>query len=208
MPKIIDHDHRRAQIAKAAAHAIADMGIAVKMKDLASSAECTTGALPHYFGSKDDILIAALHHVNATMQDRALQTSLATNFDAVAILLSILPAGERRRREWLVWLAFIGRAPYARSIADEFEIRYQTAGDMLKILLQLLQERGELSVEMDLDLASESIVAFLDGIGIRATLEPEAWPESRLQRHVERHLALMGYCRKNHSSTDEAEAGP
>ena len=208
MPKIIDHEQRRTEIAHAAARAISDMGIAVNMRDLAAAAKCTTGALPHYFGGKDDILVHALRRVNGEMQDRAISTSLATDFDAVEILLSILPTNAERRREWLVWLAFFGRAPYAQSIGEEFELRYQSAGEMLKALLQLLQERGELRYELDLDLASESVVALIDGIGIRATLEPEAWPASRLRTHVEHHLALIGYRRGNDSQQEVSGSAP
>lgn len=197
MPKIIDHDERRAEIGQAAAQAIADMGSGAKMADLAAAAGCTTGALQHYYGSKDDILVAALHHVHTVMQDRAMQTSEATDLDVVAIILSILPTKADRRSEWLVWLAFFDRAPYVPSIKEEFKIRYHSAEEMLKALLQLVQERGELPQDLNLDLASESIIALVDGLGIRATLEPEAWPSSRLQSHAEHYLDLIGYHRRH-----------
>ena len=61
MPKLVDHDARRAEIAAAAADAIDEQGLdRVRLVDVARRASCTTGAVSHYFPGKDAVLEAAL----------------------------------------------------------------------------------------------------------------------------------------------------
>src|SRR5688500_8318522 len=125
VPKVVNHDERRLAIARAATHAISEVGIErVTMGDLARASGCTVGALPHYFPGKDDILIAALRHVHESVRERAARRAMATGFDAVEVWLSVLPTTAEQRREWRVWLAFGGRAAYDDVLAAEFKQRY------------------------------------------------------------------------------------
>ena len=64
MPKIVDHQERRAEISAAAARAIDEQGLdRVRLVDVARRAACTTGAVSHYFPHKEAVLAAALEHV-------------------------------------------------------------------------------------------------------------------------------------------------
>ncbi|MBK7904923.1 MAG: TetR family transcriptional regulator [Proteobacteria bacterium] len=61
MPKAVDHDERREQIAHAACIVVANHGFEqATVVRIARAAGYTTGMLPHYFSSKQDILLAAL----------------------------------------------------------------------------------------------------------------------------------------------------
>ena len=60
MPKQVDHDKRRLAFAAAAYRVIARRGLAgATVREIAKEAGFTTGALVHYFPSKDEILIRA-----------------------------------------------------------------------------------------------------------------------------------------------------
>ena len=61
MPKAVDHDQRREQIAQAACSVVASHGFEqATVVRIARAAGYTTGMLPHYFSSKQDIMLAAL----------------------------------------------------------------------------------------------------------------------------------------------------
>ena len=56
MPKVVDHSARRLAFAEAAFRVISKRGLArVTVREIASEAGFTTGALVHYFKSKDQI---------------------------------------------------------------------------------------------------------------------------------------------------------
>ena len=58
MPKIVDVEQRRAELADAAARLIARSGIeAATMREVAAEAGLTTGALTHYFADKHELLL-------------------------------------------------------------------------------------------------------------------------------------------------------
>ena len=58
MPKVVDIDERRAELAAAAAQLIARAGVgAATMRDVAAEAGWTTGALTHYFADKRELLL-------------------------------------------------------------------------------------------------------------------------------------------------------
>ena len=97
MPKIVDHDERRATISTAAADLIAEEGIeAATMKRIGARAGGTTGAVTHYFVDKDDVVLAALLLVDGSMQ-RRFTTALETAATPVDALLAALPNDEETR---------------------------------------------------------------------------------------------------------------
>jgi AcrR family transcriptional regulator len=61
MPKIVNHDERRDQIALVACRVVAENGFdQATIVRIAREAGYTTGMVAHYFDTKQDIIIAAL----------------------------------------------------------------------------------------------------------------------------------------------------
>jgi AcrR family transcriptional regulator len=61
MPKIVDSEARREEIAEAIWRVIAKHGMeAVTVREIAKEACCTTGMLVHYFKNKDELILHAL----------------------------------------------------------------------------------------------------------------------------------------------------
>ncbi len=169
MPKIVDHDERRRVLASAAADAVARNGLdGVKLSDIARAAGVTTGALAHYFPDKDAILAAALEEICnrlvARIESRGARLKLED-------FVGALPLDEASRKDWRVWLAYWGRAPFSeslRAIHQQYYLDIETA----------LSERFAAASKTPRVVAS-AIIAAVDGVGTRATLEPEAWPPER-----------------------------
>lgn len=175
MPKIVDHEERRRALASAAVDAIAADGLdGVKLADIARTAGVTTGAIAHYFPDKDALLAAALEEVCTRLLTKIGTPDNPPTLDELA---SCLPVTPESRKEWRVWLAYWGRAPFSeklRQIHQQYYLDIETAvADDLD------------GIASDPRQVAAAIIAAIDGVGTRATLEPEAWPR-------ERQRALLG----------------
>jgi TetR/AcrR family transcriptional regulator, transcriptional repressor of bet genes len=187
MPKRVDHVQRRADIAEAAVAMIAAHGLEdVKLSQIARAAGCTTGAVTHYFETKDDVLLAALEHVCAKLFEH---TEDIDPGDAMGALAELLPVDAETRAEWKVWLAFWGRAAFVPRLARVHQNYYRAIEDGLAAIIG---GTGE-----DAQLTAAAIIAAVDGIGTRVCLEPELWPPDRqralLERLVTPLLSTKGY---------------
>ena len=191
MPKIVDHDLRRAAIADAAAEAIAEDGIeAVTMKGIAERAGATTGTVTHYFGDKDEVLLEALLLVDAAMKTR-LDDALRLGASPTDALLAALPHDRASRRDWIVWRVFSDRA--TRSDALRQQYRASTDG-WLRAAATSLAERSGRAID-DVWLDAEVVVATVDAIGDAASVDLDAWPVERQRRvldHVLERFAQPG----------------
>jgi TetR/AcrR family transcriptional repressor of bet genes len=85
------------------------------------------------------------------------------------VLAEALPLDEPRRAEWRVWLAFWGQAADDEELQREQRDRYREWADLLGDLLDLAPD----------DPSVDRLIAAVDGIGIRATLDPDTFPPAR-----------------------------
>src|SRR5499427_5103765 len=71
VPKIVDHDQRRDQIALVACRVVAENGFdQATIVRIAREAGYTTGMVAHYFDTKQDIIIAALRLILRRIEER------------------------------------------------------------------------------------------------------------------------------------------
>lgn len=188
MPKVVDHDQRRAVIAAAAAEAIADDGIeAVTMKGIAERAGVTTGAVTHYFTDKDEVLLAALLLVDASMQMR-LEVAMALGQSPAESLLAALPHDDESRRYWSVWRVFSDRASRSSSLLEQY--RASTQGWLEAAVRAIASRSGRCAELARLD--AEILVGVVDAIGDAASVDPEGWPVERQRRVVDHLLDRLG----------------
>ena len=175
MPKLVDHEERRRAIASAAVEAIATNGLSgVKLTDIGRRAGVTTGSIAHYFADKDAVLAAALDEVCTRL---FIEIGTPDTPPSVDEILEVLPTTEDKREEWKVWLAYWGRAPHAPTLAQIHRQYYA------EIETAVAENMGD--NHADPHLAAAAIIAAVDGIGTRATLEPELWPKDRQRALLE-----------------------
>jgi TetR/AcrR family transcriptional repressor of bet genes len=182
MPKQIDHDARRRDIAKAAAAVISAQGIDnTRLVDVARAAAATTGAITHYFEGKDAVMLAALDHVAQKIlkQLRAPHEGEPNVEKLVERASLVLPLDEEGMSDWRVWLAFFGRAAGDPSLARVNNAYYDEFRQGIAHVLRELQKSGMLRSDVDPDMAANSIITAVDGLGVRATLDPDRWPAER-----------------------------
>ncbi len=178
MPKVVDHEQRRAELVDAAIEAIADVGLErVTLRDIAQRAGATTGTIGHYFRDKDALLVATLHHLADLL---ARPESTAVHFTHARLGLH-LPIDDPSRRHWKVWLAYCGAAPSSPTLLAAYHEFYER---IERSVADHLERHG---VDDATEIAG-AIVAAVDGIGLCATVAPELWPIERQERALHRLL--------------------
>ncbi len=184
MPKRVDHVSQRRSIAEAAIAVISEAGLdQARLRDVARAANVTTGAVTHYFDSKDAVLVAALEEVvrrTLAKQDRARKTPKAMEVGIfIQQAASYLPLDAESRMEWRVWLAFWGRAIADDRLRALHRQYYAEIVERLIDVLPAIRQADPMPSTDQLRHCADAVIAALDGIGTRATLEPETWPAER-----------------------------
>ena len=112
MPKIVDHERRREEIALVACRVVAHYGFdQATIVRIAREAGYTTGMVAHYFDTKQDIIVAALRLILRRIEERLTPSAADGAQDLLALLTEALPVDETRYMECAVWIAFWGQVP-------------------------------------------------------------------------------------------------
>src|ERR1700680_654660 len=112
MPKIVNHEQRRDEIALVACRVVADYGFdQATVVRIAREAGYTTGMVAHYFDTKQDIIIAALRLILRRIEERLTPAGAPAQADLLALLSEALPLDETRYIECAFWIAFWAQVP-------------------------------------------------------------------------------------------------
>jgi AcrR family transcriptional regulator len=174
MPKLVDFDERRSELAEAAAHLIARAGIgAATMRDVAAEAGWTTGALTHYFTDKRDLLLCTFQaSLERRRAARAAGDHLAPVAQLTASLEGALPLDEDRRRHWMVTIAFCAQATGDLDLAAAQRDAYREfRGHVISLVKDCGFAHGRAAESL-----AERLIAAADGIAVQALFDPELWP--------------------------------
>lgn len=166
-----------------------------RLRDVARAANVTTGAVTHYFDGKDAVLEGALREIVKRTLDRMEPVpepvASVTVEEFVRRVCSYLPTNEERRAEWRVWLAFWGRAIADERLRAVHKEHYAEIVGRLADALRLLETAGEMPSRKRLHRCADAVIAAIDGVGTRATLEPELWPRKRQHEALRNLLQPM-----------------
>lgn len=121
MPRQVDHDQRRAELAEALWRLASTRGIeAVSLREVAAEAGVSMGRVQHYFASKDDMLAFALELANERAGAR-IRARLAGDPGPERILREVLTEmlglNAESRQFLLLGIAFLNRAITSEAIA-------------------------------------------------------------------------------------------
>ena len=192
MPKIVNHDLRREELAAATWRALARRGLeATTVRLVAEEAGTSTGVLAHYFRDKNDLLLFALRLASTRAAGRMMvHATERTGIDALrAVSLEGLPLDRERRLEWRVWLAFWGQAVVSATLAAEQRHRYDAWRRLIGRLLS--DALGKRAVRVDVESEADALIAFIDGTGIQATFEPRRMTPQRQTDAIDRYLERL-----------------
>ncbi|MFV0374106.1 TetR/AcrR family transcriptional regulator [Microbacterium sp.] len=190
MPKVIDHDERRAQIVRATWRSIAARGIeATTMRQLAREMGLSNGTIVHYFPNKQSILTAAFEYVFEATNDRftrSITAAPATGIGALrAFLWETLPIDEQRRLEARIVIPFLEFAATDEALAALFRDRMNEWFRQLTDYLTDAIAAGDARADLDVRTSAELIVSTVHGIQSVALLLPDTMTPERLVAQME-----------------------
>jgi len=154
-----------------------------RLRDVARVADVTTGAVTHYFDGKDAVMEAVLEEIVRRTLARMDTVSGRNKSADVSVFIGrvcqYLPIGEASRQEWRVWLAFWGRAITDERLRAIHRSYYSAFLDRMVALLLSLSNAGAKPTRKQARKCADALMAAIDGVGVRATLEPDMWPPKR-----------------------------
>lgn len=185
MPRVVDHDQRRAQIARAFQRLLAADGFAaVSFARVAAEAGVSVGLIQHYFAGKDALLRFAYDDAVSRMSERVrlrVRNGEAAGLSIAEVLLGtlaeLLPLDAERDLEYRVRQGLQAQAPHNDGLAD---VARRSGRDLLgyvTLMVEQGKERGEVEVGADAALSARLILATVQGLADQAALSgADAFP--------------------------------
>ncbi|HVV11114.1 TetR/AcrR family transcriptional regulator [Amycolatopsis sp.] len=196
MPKIVDPESRRAEVADALFRLAAREGLhRVSLRTVAAEAALNVGSVRHYFDNQAELMRFAMRsmidRVAARIRQRADELVAATGLSAserrervVGLLGELLPLDEKRRAEVTVFVEFVTAARTDPALTD----LAREAAEGTRALVRHVLQRSEVD---DLELEVRRLIALLDGLSFDGVLHPEALTPRQIEAVVRAHLARL-----------------
>ncbi|MEK3887996.1 TetR/AcrR family transcriptional regulator [Bacillus sp. FSL K6-3431] len=189
MPKIIDHEKRKIQIAEATWRVILERGMeGATVRNIAKEASLSTGALRHYFSTQDDLLMFAMNLVKENAKariEKMAQQDLPAKELILNILLEMIPTNNETLAEMEVWFAFTAHFMHNKSL---FDANHDGILEGMYKLINSLEHFQMLKNDIDIDIEVEKLYALVDGLALHAMLEPKRIDKERIQRVLSSHI--------------------
>lgn len=186
MPKIVDHEARRRQVAEIAATLIAQRGIeGTKVRDIAALAGCSTSIVSHYFHSKHELLLSSYRLRMERTSSRIDEATMA-GAPLPEILSAVLPLDEERMDSWRIWLAFWGLATTDESFLAEQRQRSREAVDLFH---RAIISSGAVAEGDRSHLIAQALLSAAAGIATQAVYDPDRWSPDRQREILGQHIA-------------------
>ncbi|MFE3993447.1 TetR/AcrR family transcriptional regulator [Streptomyces goshikiensis] len=173
MPKRVDHEERRAQIAEALVRVAARRGLhAVGMRDVAAEAGVSLRLVQYYFETKENLLFYGLQHLAAGLgarvaaRLRAIGANPGPRATVEALLTEALPTDGASREFHIVFTAYAALALTDEALAAQpFIENPGAAEDALAGLLQQAKDAELTPPGTDPRTEAISLLAMSAGLG-------------------------------------------
>ena len=203
MPKIVDHDQRRDQIALVACRVVAENGFdQATIVRIAREAGYTTGMVAHYFDTKQDIIIAALRLILRRIEERLTKPSGDATADLLTLLSEALPIAEQRYIECAFWTAFWGQVSADKRLK---RINAWVHREYMRLFEQCLAGGWPIWAQLAAPTREQvlrSVVTFINGVTASAVASQSDWPAAKQVEQLRLQLQLL------HAWASETVAAP
>jgi DNA-binding transcriptional regulator YbjK len=179
MPKIVDHDSQRGKFAEAVMRLVGREGLeGLTMRAVATEAGLSYGSLFHYFDSKDDLLMHAVHYSTSQQSRRVNEFSIRyKGLKALEYLMNDdALVDETSREDSLVWMAFLYKAALKESFAEMHAHLISGWLERIETLLREAQCEGEIRQDMAPEFEAMALWVYSAGIGQQGLLHPAMFP--------------------------------
>ncbi|MFB7476214.1 TetR/AcrR family transcriptional regulator [Kitasatospora sp. NPDC056184] len=182
MPKLVDHEERRAHIIDALLRSAASDGLhAVTMRSVAIEAGVSVRLVQYYFDTKEQLLLAALERLAVRMgervRDRVRAAGASTDPRGIveAVLLEAVPTDGESRTFHLVYTAYAVLAVTDPALAGRsFLAAPDEMEGFLVAQLTAAQQAGEADPRLDARQEAVVLLALSAGLGLSVLLGQRA----------------------------------
>jgi len=187
----LDHNEQREKIARAACDVILEVGLEnARLTEIGTRAGVTTGAVQHYFRSKEDLLFFAKNHAFDLLMEKS--AGMPEEGAGVERLFFIvrqhLPTTPDRIKALRLLEAFRGRAIGNPSLLRGQHKRDKIFLGMLRHEIARLHAMGSLRQNLDIDQAALGLNALLEGLGCIVMASPGAFKSVDLSAIAEDYV--------------------
>jgi AcrR family transcriptional regulator len=178
VPKRVDHEERRRQIADALLRTAATRGLhAAGMREVAAEAGVSLRLVQYYFGTKEELLLASMQYLAVRYGERALARARLTRASSsggpasprdviAAILTAALPADDESRTFTIVYTAYLALSLTDPTLAIAPLVKNSDVViDVVAAQLRAGQAAGDTPAHLNPDLEAVSLVAMSAGLG-------------------------------------------
>jgi AcrR family transcriptional regulator len=176
VPKRVDHEERRRQIADALVRTAATRGLhATGMREVAAEAGVSLRLVQYYFGTKEELLLSAMQQLAAQFAERGMARirrikpvdGPASPRDVIAAILTEgLPVDDERRTFTVVYTAYLALSLTDPAMAISPLVRNSNAViDVVAAQLRAAQAAGDTPAHLDPDLEAFGLLALSAGLG-------------------------------------------
>jgi AcrR family transcriptional regulator len=175
VPKRVDHEERRRQITDALLRTAAARGLhAAGMREVAAEAGVSLRLVQYYFGTKEELLLAAMQNLATRFSARAMARFRAASGSGgpasprdiiAAILAEALPADDEGRTFNVVYTAYLALSLTDPALAITPLVKSSSIViDVVTAQLRAGQAAGDTPAGIDPDLEAMSLLAMSAGL--------------------------------------------
>jgi AcrR family transcriptional regulator len=197
LPKRVDHEERRRQIADALLRTAATRGLhATGMREVAAEAGVSLRLVQYYFGTKEELLLFATQQLAAQFSERALTRIRRTSETGgpaspreiiAAILTEGLPADDERRTFTIIYTAYLALSLTDPALAIGPLVKNSSAViDVVAAQLRAARTAGDTPAHVDPDTEAVGLLAMSAGLGT-SVIAGHSSPE-QAQAVIDYHL--------------------
>ena len=203
MPKIVDHDERRREIAQAVLRLVAREGVrGASLRSVADEAGCSTGTINHYCGDKQALLLVALREATRVVAERMASIQrLKSGDDRIQALLEAgMPLDDERAATCRIFYHLS-----AEGITDA-ELRAELAGyyaewrRAVRTAVEDVQRNGRFT-SFDAVTLADSLVGLAEGLGIQGIFDWGTMHPKRLRRDLADMVRALGRAPEQEETT-------
>jgi AcrR family transcriptional regulator len=192
VPKIVDHERRRDEIALVACRVVAAHGFdQATIVRIAREAGYTTGMVAHYFDTKHEITIAALRLILRRIEERLTAAAGDGERELLTLLTEALPVDATRFTECAFWAAFWGQVSADRRLK---RINAWMHREYLKIFERCLARGWCAWPDWPPAVRAQvlrSVVTFINGLTASVVASPRDWPAARQIAQLRLQLEML-----------------
>ncbi|MFC4402715.1 TetR/AcrR family transcriptional regulator [Gracilibacillus xinjiangensis] len=191
MPKIVDHDQRKVQIAEATWKVIVEEGLEkATVRKVAEKAGLSVGALRHYFATQSELLQFSMELVTDRVNERVQSGSYQGDPVEIAAqaLGEVLPLDNERKIEMEVWFVFTARTLVDEKLRELSERTYEEMHDGMLNVLMFLKKVQLLNPDIDVELELNRLHAIIDGMAIHHLLYPDKFTYKNMIDTLKYHI--------------------